>query len=124
MSNTHTAEPGMLSQAEERPGQEGETTFVRVYACMLRISAPVGRCGEQTQDDVASLHVYDVACGVQKVEIEVRVSWDGAVEASLQKCGPLFLEDTLRAPQVGLTHTRHARHHHLKEKVHGALMTV
>lgn len=44
---------------------------------------PVGWRGEETQDDISSLHVDDAARGVEEVEVKVRVSGDGAVEPRL-----------------------------------------
>lgn len=63
MSNTHTAEPGML--------EETKKTAVRTKQPLppfgpvrLFISVPVGGRGEEAQDDVALLHADDVARGV------------------------------------------------------------
>lgn len=75
---------------------------------------PVGRRGEEAQDDVAALHVDDVAGGVQEVEVKVRVPRHRAVEPRLQEGGPLLLQDALRAAQVRLAHPGHAGHHHLE----------
>lgn len=55
----------------------------------------------------------DLSHGLQDVEVEVGVTWDGAVEAGLEKGGPLLLQDAGRAAAVVLTHSRHPRKHHL-----------
>lgn len=91
-----------------------EKLFLLLSVCAADSSLPVWGRGEKTQDDVSSLHVDDVARGVQEVEVEVWVSWDRAVEPRLQEGGPLFLKDTLRAAQVRLAHTSHTGHHHLE----------
>lgn len=44
---------------------------------------PVVRCGEGCHDNIASVDVDDVGDGLQNVEVEVGVSWDGAVETGL-----------------------------------------
>lgn len=46
---------------------------------LLRL--PVVRCGEGRHDDVSPVDVDDVRHGLQDVEVEVRVSGDGAVHA-------------------------------------------
>lgn len=63
MSNTHTAEPGMLAETEKRRQCE-KKKFVLVCVHPVSASVPVWWRGEETQDDVSSLHVDDVACGV------------------------------------------------------------
>lgn len=122
MSKTHTAEPGMLPVRERGREREGAMRHKQCLClCSSKsclVSAPVWWSGEETQDDVSSLHVNNFTGGVQQVEVEVRVSGYGAVETCFQKRGPLFLKDTLRAAQVGLTNTGHAGHHDLRmEKV-------
>lgn len=72
MSNTHTADPGMLEETKKTAVRTNQPLLLRARA--LCISVPVGWCGEEAQDDVASLHVDDVARGVQEVEVKVRVS--------------------------------------------------
>lgn len=83
---------------------------------LLSVSAPVGRRGEEAQDDVAALHAYDAAGGVQEVEVEVGITRHGAVEPRLEERRPLLLQDTLGAAQVRLAHAGHPGHHHLKEE--------
>lgn len=68
---------------------------------------PVGRCGEHSQDDVPAVHPDDGAGGVQQVEVEVRITGDGAVEAGFQKRRPLLLKNALRPTQVPFTHPGH-----------------
>lgn len=116
MSNTHTAEPGMLEYRvkNELGGWIGRD--VSPGRCVRAAAAPVGRCGEQAQDDVAALHAYDAAGGVQEVEVEVGIARHGAVEPRLQEGGPLLLQDALGAAQVGLAHAGHPGHHHLEEE--------
>lgn len=46
---------------------------------------PVGGCGEDGEDDVPAMHADDGTGGMQEVEVEMRISWDGAVQASFQK---------------------------------------
>ncbi len=41
-----------------------KTVFVLVCVHLASVAAPVWRRGEEAQDDVSSLHVDDVACGV------------------------------------------------------------
>lgn len=48
-----------------------------------RTIVPVVRCGEGCHDDIATVDVDDVGDGLQNVEVEVGVSWDGAVETGL-----------------------------------------
>lgn len=74
---------------------------------------PVVRCGEGCHDNILPVDVDDVRHGLQDVEVEVGVSWDGAVEAGLEKGGPLLLQDAGRAAAVVLTHPGHPRKHHL-----------
>lgn len=118
MSNTHTAEPGMLSTGNKRRRKTvtGRTALAVVCENIACISVPVGWSGKEAQDDVSPVHVDDVACCVQEVEVKVRISRHGAVEPRLQKCGPLLLEDALRASQVCFTHTSYTGHHHLEQK--------
>lgn len=59
----------------------------------------------------------DISHGLQDVEVEVGVSWDGAVEAGLEKGGPLLLQDAGRATAVVLAHPSHPRKHHLGRTV-------
>jgi len=69
MSNTHTAEPGMLPGKREKGKVSGEKKWrLWLLVCIL---IPVRWCGKETQDDISSLHVDDVACGMQKVKIKV-----------------------------------------------------
>jgi len=51
------------------------------FFCVLLV--PVSRCGEHPQDDVPAVHPDDGAGGVQQVEVEVGITWYGAVQASL-----------------------------------------
>lgn len=74
MSNTHTAEPGMLEETEKTAVRTKQPLPPPFGPVRLFISVPVGGRGEEAQDDVAPLHVDDVAGGVQEVEVEVRVS--------------------------------------------------
>ncbi len=76
-------------------------------------SVPVVRRGEGGHDHVAAADVDDVGDGLKDAEVEVRVSRDGAVEACLQERRPLFLQHSLRAAAVVLTHASHSRKHHL-----------
>lgn len=82
----------------------------------LSVSVPVGRRGEQTQDNVAALHAYDAAGGVQEVEVKVGITGHGAVEPRFEKRGPLLLQDSLGAAQVCLAHAGHPGNHHLKQE--------
>lgn len=74
---------------------------------------PVVRCGKSCHDDILPIDVDDVRHGLQDVEVEVRVAWDGTVQAGLEEGGPLLLQDTGRTAAVVLTHPRHPRKHHL-----------
>lgn len=56
---------------------------------------PVEWRGEGSHDNVTAVDADDVSDSLQDVEIEVRISWDGAVEASFQKRSPLFLQYAL-----------------------------
>lgn len=56
---------------------------------------PVKWCGESGHDNVTAVDADDVSDSLQDVEVEVRISRDGAVEASLQERCPLFLQDAL-----------------------------
>ena len=83
-------------------------SFACVCVCVcVCVDVPVRRRGKQSQDDVPALHAYDVAGGVEQVEVEVRVSRDGAVQPGLQERSPLLLQHTLGAPEIPLTHTSH-----------------
>lgn len=76
-------------------------------------SVPVCRCGEDAEDDVTAVHVYDGTGGVQHVEVEVGISRHGAVESGLQEGRPLLLQHALRSALVALTHPGHTGHHNL-----------
>lgn len=82
----------------------------------VSVSIPVGGRGEKTQDDVAALHAYDAAGGVQEVEVKVGITGHRAVEPRFEERGPLLLQDSLGAAQVGLAHAGHPGHHYLKEE--------
>lgn len=56
---------------------------------------PVKWRGEGGHDNITAIDADDVSDGLQDVEVEVRVSWYGAVEASFQERRPLFLQYTL-----------------------------
>lgn len=77
------------------------------------LSVPVCRCGEDAEDDVTAVHVYDGTGGVQHVEVEVGISRHGAVESGLQEGRPLLLQHALRSALVALTHPGHTGHHNL-----------
>lgn len=55
------------------------------------VRVPVGRSGENSEDNVSAVHAYDWTGGLQQVKVEVRVSWNRAVQSRLQKRRPLLL---------------------------------
>lgn len=56
---------------------------------------PVKWRGEGGHDNITAVDADDVSDSLQDVEVEVRISRDGAVEASFQERRPLFLQYTL-----------------------------
>lgn len=98
-----------------KPQKENLLTHLKKKKNALRVHPllPVVRCGEGCHDNVLPVDVDDVRHSLQDVEVEVGVSWDGAVEAGLEKGGPLLLQDAGRAAAVVLAHPSHPRKHHL-----------
>lgn len=89
------------------------THFLKNNAFRVHPLLPVVRCGEGGHDNILPIDVDDVSHSLQDVEVEMGVAWDGAVEAGLEKRGPLLLQDAGRAAAVVLTHPSHPRKHHL-----------
>ena len=94
------------------------------------LTVPVVGRGEGRHDDVPPVDVDDVGDGLEDVEVEVRVSGDGAVEAGLEKGRPLLLQHALGPAAVVLTHPGHPWKHHLtggqthrQQPVHTTLQT-
>lgn len=59
------------SRDREKKTVMRKAVLVLVCVHLVSVTAPVWWRGEETQDDVSSLHVDDVACGVQEVEVKV-----------------------------------------------------
>lgn len=66
MSNTHTAEPGMLAETQKRDtvDETKNSTCTSLNPWLHASRLPVGWRGEEAEDDVPSLHVDDAARGV------------------------------------------------------------
>lgn len=98
----------------------------RVFHALFRFlsfGVPVVRCGEGCHHYILPVDVDDICHSLQDVEVKVGVARDGAVQARLEKRGPLLLQDTGRAAAVILTNPGHPRKHHLTkthtdEKLH------
>lgn len=59
----------------------------------LSFRVPVVRCGEGCHHHVSPVDVDDICHSLQDVEVEVGVTRDGAVQARLEKRGPLLFQD-------------------------------
>lgn len=85
----------------------------QLSADFLFFGVPVVWCGESRHHYVSATDVNNICHSLQDVEVEVGVARDGAIQARLEKWGPLLLQDARRAATVILTHPRHPRKHHL-----------
>lgn len=75
--------------------------------------SPVELCGEHPDHSGDAIDLYDVGNGLQNIEVEKGISRDRAVEPSLQKRGPVFLQDPLGATHVIFTDAGHTGIHGL-----------